>query len=311
MSEFALIYRHLATATAKHPLTQIRIGDDCAVSNLMPNAQLVSCMDTLVAGRHFIHDTPAHAIAYKSVAVNLSDLAAMGASPYAILVALSLPKEMADDAFYRDFAKGLSDICCTFGVELIGGDTTSSELLTISVTALGFVPQGQAILRCGAVVGDVVCVSGKIGLASYALASLLQGNKSPLQSALDYPVPQVKLGQVLVGYASAMIDISDGLGQDLGHILAASGVGAVLDLDKIPSHELLYALPRQQRWQHILNGGDDYELCVTMSKQNFIKFNEQHPNQITVIGKIVADTGLRLFYQNKKIDFDIKGWQHF
>ena len=169
MSEFSLIHTHFKHLTAPHQHTVLGIGDDCAISNIPPNSQLVSCVDTLVAGRHFVHETSPHAIAYKSVAVNLSDLASMGAMPYAILVGLSLPKSMANDDFCQAFAGGLAAACTPFGVELIGGDTTSSPILTISVTALGFVPHGQAITRQGACVGDVVCVSGTVGLASLAL----------------------------------------------------------------------------------------------------------------------------------------------
>lgn len=311
MSEFSLIYHYFKHATPRHANTMIGIGDDCAISLIPPNHALVSCVDTLVSGRHFVHHTPAHAIAYKSVAVNLSDLAAMGATPYAILVGLSLPKNMANDAFCRDFAQGLSDICNQFGIELIGGDTTRSAILTISVTALGFIAPKQAITRTGANVGDVICVSGNIGSASYALAAKLQGRTSPLQSALDYPKPQIKLGQTLIGYASAMIDISDGLGQDLKHILTASGVGARLNLENIPSDPNLHTLSHQQKWQHQLNGGDDYELCLTISKENLAKFNQQNPNQIFAIGEITAGNQLALFYDGNQIDFGIKGWQHF
>lgn len=323
MSEFSLIYQHFKNCTYKNPLTQIGIGDDCAVSNIPSNSQLVSCVDTLVAGRHFPFSTSAYAIGYKSVAVNLSDLASMGATPYAILLGLSLPSKLANDKWIAEFARGIADICNQFNVELIGGDTTKSDVLTISVTALGFVPNGQAILRSGAKVGDVVCVSGEIGSASFALKQILQQenkgrdvlntpkNEIPLQNMLDLPTPQVNLGQKLLGVANSMIDISDGLGQDLGHILTASKVGAVIDLAKIPCHSLLQALTNDEKWQHQLNGGDDYQLCSTISKGNFAKFNEMYPNKIFAIGEIVTEKGLTLIYNNKKVDFEIQGYQHF
>nr|WP_315042532.1 thiamine-phosphate kinase [uncultured Moraxella sp.] len=311
MSEFSLIYQHFKNCTPKNPLTQIGIGDDCAVSNIPPNAQLVSCVDTLVMGRHFPHSTSAYAVGFKSVAVNLSDLASMGATPYAILLGLSLPSHFANDEFLGEFTQGLADICRAFNVDLIGGDTTKSEILTISVTALGFVPSGQAILRSGAKVGNVVCVSGEIGSASFALKQILNGEKPDLQNALDLPNPQIKLGQKLIGFANSMIDISDGLGQDLGHILTASDVGAVLDLAKIPCNRLLQTLPNDEKWQHILNGGDDYQLCFTMSQENFAKFNELYPNEIFAIGEIVADKGLKLVNHGEKVNFTINGWQHF
>lgn len=324
MSEFSLIYTHFKYATTRHPSTILGIGDDCAISHIPPNSQLVSCVDTLVAGRHFVHETCPHAIAYKSVAVNLSDLASMGATPYAILVGLSLPKAMANDDFCKAFAHGLADACTPFGVELIGGDTTGSPILTISVTALGFIPSNQAITRQGACVGDVVCVSGTVGLASLALHGILDdlngdghANRPPdslphdLRQAMQYPAPQVALGGRLIGFASSMIDISDGLGQDLGHILNASGVGAKLYLDNIPCADELNALPFDKKYQHILNGGDDYQLCFTLSKHKFDEFNTLYPNLIYPIGEIVEKQGLELFFDNQQIDFEIKGWEHF
>lgn len=313
MSEFSLIYRHFKNLTQKHPLTVLGIGDDCAVSEVPAGCQLVSCVDTLVMGRHFPTSTCAHAIGFKSVAVNLSDLAAMGAAPYGILLGLSLPVALAhDERWLGEFALGLSDICTQFGVELIGGDTTRSDVLTISVTALGFVPTNKAILRNGAKAGDVICVSGEIGLASYALSSILKNECTPFQSALDYPTPQVALGQKLADYANSMIDVSDGLGQDLGHILTASGVGATLYLDKIPCHESLNQLPFAQKYQHIINGGDDYQLCFTISQDKFAQFQADFPHlPIYAIGEIMTDGGVRLFEYGQAVAFDIKGFEHF
>ncbi len=312
MSEFSLIYTHFKHLTPLHPNTLLGIGDDGAVSQIPPNHQLVSCIDTLVAGRHFPQSTAAYAIGYKSVTVNLSDLASMGATPYAILLGLSLPNDLAkDDNWIKQFTRGIADICGQFNVDLIGGDTTKSDILTISVTALGFVPNGQAITRSGAKVGDIVCVSGEIGSASFALQHVLKGEKSDLQHTLDLPVPQVKLGQKLLGFAHSMIDISDGLGQDLGHILTASNVGAVIDLTKIPTHLLLKNLPNAEKWQHQLNGGDDYQLCLTLPKDKFEQFNQRYPNQIIAIGEIVTEKGLTLIYNEKKVDVTIQGYQHF
>lgn len=328
MSEFSLIYTHFKNLTARHPATVVGIGDDGAVSHIPPNHQLVSCVDTLVAGRHFPLSTSAFAIGYKAVAVNLSDLASMGATPYAILLGLSLPTDLANDkTWINDFTQGIATICKRFDVDLIGGDTTKSDILTLSVTALGFVPNGQAITRSWAKVSDIVCVSGEIGSASFALQQILQQEKNGrgvlhtpntteshkvnLQEFLDLPFPQVDLGQKLLGFASSMIDISDGLGQDLGHILTASGVGANIDLAKIPTHPLLQSLPNREKWQHQLNGGDDYQLCFTLSKDNFERFNRLYSNTIFAIGEIVTENRLQLFYNGKKVDFAIQGFQHF
>lgn len=309
MSEFSLIYRHFQKATNPHKNTIVGIGDDCAISHIPQGYELVSCVDMLVAGRHFPLNTSAYAIGYKSVAVNLSDIASMGAKPYAILLGLSLPKH--DDIWLAEFTQGIADICGQFNVELIGGDTTKSDILMISVTALGIVPKGQAIQRKGAKVGDFVCVSGEIGSASFALQQVLNGQSSDLQNTLDKPMPQVDLGKKLLGFASSMIDISDGLGQDLGHILTASKVGANIDLDKIPCHNLLNTLPILQKWQHIVNGGDDYQLIFTISEQNFAKFNAIFPELIYPIGEIVQTPSLQLFDNSNPIDFVIKGWNHF
>lgn len=312
MSEFSLIYQHFQNATTKHDSTILGIGDDCAISSVPPNSELVSCVDTLVAGRHFPVGTSAYAIGFKAVAVNLSDLASMGATPYAILLGVSLPKELANDTFLAEFMRGVGDICHQFGVELIGGDTTGAPVLTLSVTALGFVPKGLAIKRDGAKVGDVLCVGGQIGLASAALQEILQGKKSPLQSALDLPQPQMALGQALCGYASAMIDISDGLGQDLGHILTASGVGAVIELDKIPTHDELNQLPFEQKYQHIINGGDDYQLLFTISPNKLADFQKNYPNiSVYPIGKIMKKAGVQFLQNAQAIDFKITGYQHF
>lgn len=324
MSEFSVIYTHFKHATPCHDSTVLGIGDDCAISCIPSDCELVSCMDTLVAGRHFVHETCPHAIAYKAVAVNLSDLAAMGATPYAILVGLSLPKSMANDAFCKAFAKGLADACSSFGVELIGGDTTGSPVLTISVTALGFIPKGKAITRQGACVGDIICLSGVVGLASLALHEILDdlhgdghANRPPeslpdvLRQA-QYPTPQVALGQKLVGLANSMIDISDGLGQDLGHILKASDVGAVIDLDKIPCHPLLNELPNNKKWQHQINGGDDYQLCFTISSDKLKLFKQLYPNTpLYPIGQIVAGQGIICMHNSQPVNMPIKGWEHF
>ncbi|WLF84101.1 thiamine-phosphate kinase [Moraxella sp. ZY210820] len=321
MSEFSLIHTHFKTATAKHSNTILGIGDDCAISTIPSDCELVSCVDTLVAGRHFVFETSPYAIGYKSVAVNLSDLASMGATPYAILLGLSLPSN--DNDWLKAFSRGIADICKKFNVELIGGDTTKSDILTISITALGFIQKGKSIKRNNAKIGDVICVSGHIGSASLVLSYILGENgyckyanalddlNDELKTALQYPTPQIELGQKLIGYAHSMIDISDGLGQDLGHILNASGVGAKLYLDNIPCADELNALPFDKKYQHILNGGDDYQLCFTMSKDNFDKFNQLYPNLIYQIGEIVEKQGLELFFNNQPVDFEIKGWEHF
>ena len=304
MAEFSIIEQYFT-----RPFTQqddIGIGDDSAILTPPTNQQLVICTDTLVAGRHFPLETSAHAVGWKSVAVNLSDIAAMGAKPHSILLALSLPN--IDHDWLQGFSQGLFDCCDRFGVALIGGDTTQSAHLTITVTALGYIESGQAICRSGAHIGDYIVVSGQVGDAAYGLQHL----GGALQSRLDYPTPRCELGQTLKGLASSMIDVSDGLAQDLGHILKASNVGAKIFLDQLPLDTALQALPNQQKWQYALAGGDDYELCFTISPQNYEKLLQQQLNvNITMIGLITQATDLIFEHDDQNHPVQFHGYQHF
>ena len=304
MAEFSIIEQYFT-----RPFTQqddIGIGDDSAILTPPTNQQLVICTDTLVAGRHFPLETSAHAVGWKSVAVNLSDIAAMGAKPHSILLALSLPN--IDHDWLQGFSQGLFDCCDRFGVALIGGDTTQSAHLTITVTALGYIESGQAICRSGARAGDYIVVSGQVGDAAYGLQHL----GGALQSRLDYPTPRCELGQTLKGLASSMIDVSDGLAQDLGHILKASNVGAKIFLDQLPLDTALQALPNQQKWQYALAGGDDYELCFTISPQNYEKLLQQQLNvNITMIGLITQATDLIFEHDDQNHPVQFHGYQHF
>ena len=304
MAEFSIIdtyfNRHSSSAV------DLGVGDDSALLTPPPQQQLVICTDTLVAGRHFPLDTNPHAIGWKSVAVNLSDIAAMGAKPHSILLALSLPQ--IDHEWLKGFSQGLYDCCDQFGVSLIGGDTTQSPHLTISVTALGWVESGQAVPRSGAQVGDYICVSGQVGDAAYGLQHL----GHPLQKRLDYPTPRCQLGQQLKGLAHSMIDVSDGLAQDLGHILHASKVGAEIELDQLPIDHDVKQLQQEKQWQYALAGGDDYELCFTISPQNYQKLLQLKLDvNISKIGQITPNLGIR--YNNHGVDqvIKFKGYQHF
>ena len=318
MAEFSIIRQYFQSLTSQSLASQsltsqasadVGIGDDCAVTSLPQDMQLVSCVDTLVAGRHFPLDTSAHAIGWKSVAVNLSDLAAMGATAHSILLALSLPK--IEDAWLAEFSRGVAECCKSYNVQLIGGDTTQSPTLTISITALGWIKTGQAILRSGAQAGDLIVVSGEIGSAAYAL----RHPNSALQLTLDYPKPQLALGQSLVGFASSMIDISDGLAQDLGHILSASQVGAEIQLEQIPIANELAQLSIDQRFADVLAGGDDYQLCFTISPDHFQRWQVQCAQSsvtpVTVIGQIQQDMTCHYFYQKQKFTPEKSGYQHF
>lgn len=304
MAEFSIIDTYFNRQNKDS--VDLGVGDDSALLTPPLQQQLVICADTLVAGRHFPLDTNPHAIGWKSVAVNLSDIAAMGATPHSILLALSLPQ--IDHDWLKAFSQGLYDCCDQFGVSLIGGDTTQSPHLTLSVTALGWVEIGKAVPRSGAKPGDLICVSGTVGDAAFALNHL----GHPLQKRLDYPTPRCQLGTTLKGLANSMIDVSDGLAQDLGHILKASQVGATLGLEKLPISPALQALNDEQRWQYALAGGDDYELCFTISPQNYEKLlQKQLDVSISIIGSIQQQHGLT--FEKDGVDhlLQFNGYQHF
>lgn len=313
MNEFSLIQRFFQQAAVAQGVGQgslpiIKgIGDDAAVLQPPPDHQLVISTDTLIAGRHFPLNTPAHAIGWKSAAVNLSDLAAMSATPYALLLAISLPE--VDEPWLGEFSRGFFECCAVDQVQLVGGDTTKSAQLTITVTALGWVPNHQAVYRSGAQVGDLIVVSNTLGDAAYAL----KNPDSTLQHRLDYPKPQSRLGLALRGVAHSMLDISDGLAQDLGHILRASQVGAVLHLDKLPFSNVLQQLDDHKKFEFALSGGDDYELCFTLSPQQFEQFYGQYAEQfdLHVIGEIRAQLGLQLMHNQQPVELNLKGYQHF
>lgn len=305
MAEFSIIDRYFKQKHAYQSNINLGIGDDSALITPPVDQQLVICTDTLVAGRHFPLSTTAHAIGWKSVAVNLSDLAAMGATPHSILLAITLPE--VDEPWLDEFCQGLFACCSPHQVELIGGDTTQGPHLTISVTALGWVPQGQAITRSGAQVGDYIVVSGQIGDAAYGLQHL----QHPLQHRLDYPTPRCELGKHLLGLASSMIDLSDGLIQDLQHILNASHVGAMIQLEHLPIDKALRSLSFQEQWQYALAGGDDYELCFTISPENYQKICLEETIPLTIVGHIESNLGLRLTYKDKLQSLNFHGYQHF
>ncbi|RKG31896.1 thiamine-phosphate kinase [Acinetobacter tianfuensis] len=304
MAEFSIIDTYFNRKN-QHSV-DLGVGDDSALLTPPPQQQLVICADTSVAGRHFPLDTPPHAIGWKTVAVNLSDIAAMGAKPHSILLALSL--DQIDHDWLKAFSQGLYDCCDQFGVSLIGGDTTQSPHLTITVTALGWIETGLAVTRSGAQIDDLICVSGTIGDAAFALQHL----GHPLQQRLDYPTPRCALGAQLKGLASSMIDVSDGLAQDLGHILNASGKGAVLHVDALPLSPALQKLSDQEKYQYALAGGDDYELCFTISQQHYEQLLQQKTDtNFTIIGKITQNLGLTFLKNGVDYSVQFHGYQHF
>ncbi len=314
--EFELIARHFTRAA---PGAVLGVGDDCALLAPSPGMQLAVSSDMLLEGRHFSpQDSPA-GLGHKSLAVNLSDLAAMGATPRWATLAIALPA--ADDAWLTAFARGFFRMADQHGIELVGGDTTRGAL-TISITVIGEVPPSQALLREGARAGDDIWVSGVIGSAALALAYrqgrlfMEQIDAAKVLPALYLPTPRIELGIALRGVASSAIDISDGLLADLGHILERSNVGAKLEFATLPT------LPVAQAYLHepvardcMLAGGDDYELCFTapVSRRDAVAAAAQSAGvAVTRIGRITAEPGLAVVDANgQALHFDRTGYDHF
>ena len=259
--EFGLISRIRSRIAARGDVA-LGIGDDAAVLRVPAGQELVVAMDTLNAGVHFFEDAAAADIGWKSLAVNLSDLAAMGAEPAWCTLSLSLPSPDAD--WVDGFLDGFLALAAGHGVALVGGDTTRGPL-SVCVTAHGLVDAGRALRRDGARVGDEVWVTGTPGDAAAALSALSAGDapEPALRRRLERPEPRIAAGLALRGLAGACIDVSDGLLADLGHVCTASGVGAVIELERLPVSKALADFPAQVRWPWQAAGGDDYELCFT------------------------------------------------
>jgi len=256
-SEFEIIRRFFDRPT-KHTL--VGIGDDCALLRPDAGLELAVTTDMLVEGRHFLPGAEPEALGHKALAVNLSDLAAVGATPRWATLALALPA--ADERWLAAFARGFFALAERYGVDLVGGDTTRGPLLTISITALGEVPAGVAMYRASARPGDDIWVSGELGGAALALA---HPELAELAPRLHRPEPRVELGERLRGLARAAIDVSDGLAGDLGHILERSQVGAVVEYEKIPRPAAFERFRELER-DCVLSGGDDYELLFTAAQ---------------------------------------------
>ena len=269
MAEFELINRIRSRVSPRADVV-LGIGDDAAIVQVPADRELVVCADTLNAGVHFPLATAPADIGWKALAVNLSDLAAMGAQPAWCTLALSMPSD--DPVWLEHFLDGFLDLADQHGVALIGGDTTRGPL-SISVTAHGFVETGRALRRGGAQAGDDIWVSGTLGDAAAALALFVgedgvRAETHGLRARLDRPQPRVALGSALVGIATAAIDISDGLWADLGHVCRASATGAEIKLDALPcSPALARAFDVATRRILQTAGGDDYELCFTASRE--------------------------------------------
>jgi thiamine-monophosphate kinase len=315
LSEFDLIAKYFTRPT---PKVTLGIGDDCALLTPSEGMQTAISCDMLVSGTHFFSDTDPYMLGYKSLAVNLSDLAAMGAKPVAFMMALSLPKP--DEAWIKPFSEGVFALADLYGCELIGGDTTRGPL-NICVTIFGELPLGMALRRDGAKAGDDVWVSGTLGDARLGLAACrneLTLDTEALATAtmrLNMPVPRIELGMSLRGIATAAIDISDGLIGDLGHILKRSGMGAMLNVDALPIGPMLSLQAVDLRRRFAIAGGDDYELCFTAppaKRAAVIEAGKLAGIAVTQVGSIEAVSGLRLVDAGgKSLELHSTSFDHF
>lgn len=313
MGEFELIRRYFMPLAGQTSSTLILgPGDDCAVQRLPSDRDLVFSIDTLVEGVHFPRDYPPENLAWRALAVAASDLAAAGARPECFTLALTLPK--ADEEWLADFARGLGQASAAYQLALAGGDTTSGPL-TLTLQVHGTVARGKTLRRCGARPGDLVAVSGTLGDAGAALGYLSES--SPSADALAVleryhrPQPRLELGQMVVDYASAGIDISDGLIADLGHILEASGVGARLEASRLPLSPALVRLVADRAPGYALRSGDDYELCLTFPPGRWQQLPEALRSELTVIGSIETTPGLFLDGVDQRSSGQVSGFDHF
>ena len=323
MGEFDLITRYFKRPTRRAALG---IGDDCALLQPRPGTQIAISSDMLVEGRHFFADVDPRSLGHKSLAVNLSDLAACGAKPLAFTLALALPK--VNEPWLAEFARGLFELADAHDCELIGGDTTAGPL-NICITVFGEVPvingKSQALLRSGAKAGDDLYVSGTLGDARLALevfrggASLSAAEFAAVRQRMERPTPRVALGVALRGVAHAAADVSDGLLGDLGHILTASGVGAELRLTDI--HNSIAVTPILKSAgacflpDFVLNGGDDYELVFTApvsARADVLQAANLAQTPVTRIGTVTIGPGLVLLdAQGQPVALSSRSFDHF
>jgi thiamine-monophosphate kinase len=315
--EFDLIARYFSRPA---PRGFLGVGDDCALFPVAAGHHLATSTDLLVEGRHFFSDVDPAALGHKALAVNLSDLAAMGAQPVACLLSLSLPA--VDHDWLTAFSQSFYALADQAGCPLIGGDTTRSTAgIVISVTVMGQVRPDQALRRAAAQVGDDVWITGDLGAANIALRLLqneLPYNPDLLEAtrrALEWPLPPWQFGQALAGVAHAALDISDGLAQDIGHILKASGCGAEIEYLALPVAPALQGLDSQLVQAAVLAGGDVYQLCFTAAageRARILALAAASSLQVTRVGRVVAEPGLRVrAADGTVIPLDKAGFDHF
>ncbi len=317
MNEFELIRRYFSRASSRGDVV-VGVGDDAAVCSIPPDQELVLTTDLLVSGVHFPENATPESIGHKALAVNLSDLAAMGAIPTWFTMTLSLPE--VDEAWLEEFASGLYDLAAVSNIALVGGDTVKGPL-SVGVQACGLVPAGSAVLRSGAQPGDLIYVTGNLGDAALGLRYETgqadygsQANKY-FVGRLHKPIPRNDVGVSMRGIASSMIDISDGLIADLGHLLEASQVGAEVQLESIPISDFYREHLSDADWGAALTGGDDYELCITVpieQKDRFEGLSDKWECGAQRIGEIVDRPGLKVLdAYGEQVELGASGFNHF
>ncbi len=316
LGEFNLIERYFSRQAGRDDVA-LAVGDDAALLRPKPGQALVVSVDTLLSGVHFPESTAPADIGYKALAVNLSDLAAMGAEPAWVTLALTLPE--ADPDWLAGFSAGFFELAQRHDVALVGGDTCHGPL-SVTVQIMGWAPPEQTLKRSGARVGDGIYVTGCIGDAGLGLR-LAQGGIEPVEGddyfirRLNRPTPRIGAGLALRGIASAAIDVSDGLAADLGHILDQSGVAAVIDVAALPVASRLKAQAPSRWWQWPLTAGDDYELCFTVAAANEARLSAalgEIDCPFTRIGEIEAGRGLSLRLEDgRRLEMNSQGYRHF
>jgi len=322
VSEFDLIKRYFKSSAQQRDDVILGIGDDCALLSPPAGKLLAHSTDTLIAGVHFPQQTAASDIGYKSLAVNLSDLAAMGAEPAWASLAITLPS--ASESWLEQFMQGFNQLASQYNLALVGGDTTRGPL-SITVGVTGFVDAVNSFRRSNARAGDAVFVSGTIADARLGLELLQDENTATgctqvdrafLLERLNRPTPRLDVARLLSPYPIAAIDLSDGLLGDLQHICDASGLGARIDLNKIPLSTAAHnRLHNRIDWPLILNAGDDYELCFSCKPEDIASIQKTmrvHQIQVTQIGEITAATGIVCELDGQAFSLDkVSGYDHF
>ena len=316
-SESQLIERYFRGLGARRGDTVLGIGDDAALVRVAPGSELALTTDALIEGVHFLPGAPARSLGHRALAVNLSDIAAMGAAPSWALLSLNLPS--ADESWLREFAAGFGALARRHEVALVGGNL-SRGALSITVELSGLLPAGQALRRDGACAGDELYLSGSVGDAACGLrilrgeAAAAPAEAAYLQQRFEFPTPRVALGQALRGVASACIDVSDGVYVDATRLLAASGCAATLEIERLPLSQALRDTLGDGSWRAALSGGEDYELCFTAAPAQAAAIGAiaaRCGEPLTRVGRLQAGAGLTLTMAGSVMQFSPSGFDHF